>query len=91
MPELLSKPYSKSRPMLLNLQIFAFFSSKQDFFCCKRSFNRILNGLPREVQTKMLRDLRTRLGDFLANSLLQKAYKNFKKVKASLPVPVQFR
>ena len=73
--------------MLLNLRILVFFSSKQDFVCFKFSFK----GLPWDLQTKVLRVLWTIQNDFVAKSALEKAFKNFMKSKASLPVPILFR
>ena len=49
------------------------------------------NVLPWDLQTKVLRVLWTILSDFLAKQALQKAFKNFMKFKASLPVPILFR
>ena len=85
-PEFISKACWKNRLVFLNLRILVFFSSKQDFVCCKFSFKRIL-----DLQTKVLRVLWTIPIDFLAKTALQKAFKNFMKFKASLPAPMLFR
>ena len=73
--------------MLLNLRSLVFFSSKQDFVCCKFSFK----GLPWDLQTKVLRVLWTIQNDVVAKSALEKAFKKFMKSKASLTVPILFR
>ena len=54
------KSMLKNRLVLLNLRILVFFSLKQDFICCKFFFKAMLNGPPWDLQTKVLRVLRTK-------------------------------
>ena len=71
-PELISKACWKNRLVLLNLWILVFFSSKQDFVCCK-FFSKVLSELRWDLQTKVLRVLWTIINDFLAKSALLRA------------------